>query len=200
MKHSVNLYQESLRPTPQSVTLGHFAITTGIVLYMAIALSGFIVLQTSRLSDHQQLLALELQTATDELTVFQNTLAERKPDQQLEARLVQIQQSNGQKQSLLQYLQAESQKPAPDYVRAFQHLQQVDQQGLWLTEFGFAAEQLQFFGMTQDAKLVAHWLKQLGQDEFFRGQSFQTISVKPAERGALKFEVLAKPLQKEPQS
>lgn len=200
MKSSVNLYQDSLRPTPQSVTLNHVSVTTAIVLLVVIAIIGFIGLQANRLNSQQQQLALELQTATDELSVFQKTLAERKPDQQLESRLTQIQLSNGQKQNLLQYLQAENQKPAPDYVRAFKHLEQVDQQGIWLTKFSFADTELQFEGMTRDAKLVADWLQQLGQDPFFRGQSFQTISVKPADREAFKFEVLAKPLTKEPQS
>lgn len=200
MKSSVNLYQESLRPKPQSVTLNHLAVTTGIVVLIVAVIIGFVGMQAKRLNTQQQQLALELQTATDELAVFQKTLAERKPDQQLEARLAQIQLTNGQKQSLLQYLQAENQKPAPDYVRAFKHLEQVDQRGIWLTQFSFAADELQFHGMTQDAKLVADWLQQLGQDQFFRGQTFQTIAVKPAERGALKFEVLAKPQSKEPQS
>jgi Tfp pilus assembly protein PilN len=200
MKSSVNLYQDSLRPKPQSVTLNHVAVTTGIVGVVIAILIGFVGMQANRLSNQQQQLALELQAATDELAVFQKTLAERKPDQQLETSLSQIKLSNGQKQSLLQYLQAENQRPAPDYVRAFKHLEQVDQQGLWLTKFSFAGHELQFQGMTQDAKLVADWLQQLGQDPFFRGQSFQTISVKPAERGTLRFEVLAKPLAKEPQS
>jgi len=199
MKNSVNLYQDALKPKPQSVTLNHLAMTTVVVLCIALLLVGFVALQAERMHDRQQQLALELQTATEELAIFQQTLAERKPDQQLEMQLGQIQQSNGQKQSLLQYLQAESQRPTPDYVRAFQHLEQVDVKGIWLTEFSFSPEHLQFYGLTLEAKLVANWLKQLGQDAFFRGQSFQTISVQPAERGALKFEVLAKP-QKEPQS
>ncbi len=200
MKSSVNLYQQSLRPKPQSVTLNQVAITTAVVLVAVAILAGFIGMQATSLNHQQQQLALELQTATDELAVFQKTLAERKPDQQLEASLAQIKVSNGQKQSLLQYLQTENQKPAPDYVRAFKHLEQVDQAGIWLTQFRFAADEMQFNGMTQEAKLVADWLQQLGQDPFFRGQSFQAISVKPAERGALKFEVLAKPQAKEPRS
>ncbi len=197
MKHSVNLYQESLRPKPQSVTLKHLAVTTMIVLGIAAIISGIIALQAHRLEQQQQTLALDLQTVTEELAVFQQTLAERKPDQQLEAQLSQIQQSNGQKQQLLQYLQAESQRPMPDYVLALQHLEQVDQPGIWLTEFSFASEQLQFRGMTQDARLVASWLQQVGQNSFFRGQTFETMAVKPAERGVLQFEVLATPQHKE---
>lgn len=197
MKHSVNLYQESLRPKPQSVTLKHLAVTTMIVLGITAIISGLIALQAHRLEQQQQTLALDLQTVTEELAVFQQTLAERKPDQQLEAQLSQIQQSNGQKQQLLQYLQAESQRPMPDYVLALQHLEQVDQPGIWLTEFSFASEQLQFRGMTQDARLVASWLQQVGQNRFFRGQTFETMAVKPAERGVLQFEVLATPQHKE---
>jgi len=197
MKHSVNLYQESLRPKPQSVTLKHLAVTTMIVLGITAIISGVIALQAHRLEQQQQNLALDLQTVTEELAVFQQTLAERKPDQQLEAQLSQIQQSNGQKQQLLQYLQAESQRPMPDYVLALQHLEQVDQPGIWLTEFSFASEQLQFRGMTQDARLVASWLQQVGQNSFFRGQTFETMAVKPAERGVLQFEVLATPQHKE---
>jgi len=197
MKHSVNLYQESLRPKPQSVTLKHLAVTTMIVLGVTAIISGVIASQAYRLEQQQQTLALDLQTVTEELAVFQQTLAERKPDQQLEAQLSQIQQSNGQKQQLLQYLQAESQRPMPDYVLALQHLEQVDQPGIWLTEFSFASEQLQFRGMTQDARLVASWLQQVGQNSFFRGQTFETMAVKPAERGVLQFEVLATPQHKE---
>lgn len=197
MKHSVNLYQESLRPKPQSVTLKHLAVTTMIVLGVTAIISGVIASQAYRLQQQQQTLALDLQTVTEELAVFQQTLAERKPDQQLEAQLSQIQQSNGQKQQLLQYLQAESQRPMPDYVLALQHLEQVDQPGIWLTEFSFASEQLQFRGMTQDARLVASWLQQVGQNSFFRGQTFETMAVKPAERGVLQFEVLATPQHKE---
>ncbi len=197
MKHSVNLYQESLRPKPQSVTLKHLAVTTMIVLGITAIISGVIASQAYRLEQQQQTLALDLQTVTEELAVFQQTLAERKPDQQLEAQLSQIQQSNGQKQQLLQYLQAESQRPMPDYVLALQHLEQVDQPGIWLTEFSFASEQLQFRGMTQDARLVASWLQQVGQNSFFRGQTFETMAVKPAERGVLQFEVLATPQHKE---
>lgn len=197
MKHSVNLYQESLRPKPQSVTLKHLAVTTMIVLGITAIISGVIASQAYRLEQQQQTLALDLQTVTEELAVFQQTLAERKPDQQLEAQLSQIQQRNGQKQQLLQYLQAESQRPMPDYVLALQHLEQVDQPGIWLTEFSFASEQLQFRGMTQDARLVASWLQQVGQNSFFRGQTFETMAVKPAERGVLQFEVLATPQHKE---
>lgn len=200
MKYSVNLYQDILKPKQESWTLERLLIATAVVLTLMSAVAGLLAWQQHQLGREQQALALELQTVTDELSTYQRTLAERKPAAELESALATIQLQNSQKQNLLDYLQVQRARPSPDFQQAFLHLKAIDPAGLWLTEFSFAEPGFHFIGRTQDAKLMTTWLQQLGASPFYNGHAFQTISVKPAERGVLQFEVAAKPALEEPQS
>ena len=193
MKSTVNLYQSSLKPTVEIFTLVQLLKTTAVVMVCVASAVSVVSVQTASVKQTQQQLALELQTATNELTVFQQTLAERKPDMVLEQRLAQLQTSNSQKQSLLQYLQADSLKPVPDYFGAMRHLENIDTRGLWLNQFTLSPQQMEFHGMTREGKLVATWLQQLGNDPFFQGKSFETMQLKPADRGVLSFVITADP-------
>lgn len=198
MKSTVNLYQSPLRPTVEAFTLAQLLKTTTVVMVCVASAVSVVSVQTASVKQAQQQLDLELQTVTNELTVFQQTLAERKPDVLLEQRLAELQTSNSQKQSLLQYLQADSLKPVPDYFSAMQHLENIDERGLWLNQFTLAPQQIEFQGMTRDGKLVATWLQRLGNDPFFQGKSFETIQLKPADRGVLSFVITADPASKVP--
>lgn len=200
MKYSVNLYQDILKPKQEVWTLERLVLVSAVVFSLVVAIAGLLAWQQHQLAAQQQTLALELQTVTDELSTYQKTLSERKPAAALESALATIQLQNSQKQNLLDYLQVQSARPSPDFQQAFLHLKAIDPTGLWLTEFSFAEQGFHFVGRTHEAKLMTTWLQQLGTSPFFDGHAFQTISVKPAERGVLYFEVAAKPGLKEPKS
>lgn len=189
MKRSVNLYQPVLRPQPTQYQLTTLLQWLGIC--SVILLSLFAVLQW-QLQQSKAVMARQQQLITASSAALENlqqALTQRQPDDALVQQLQQLQSMNQQKRQLLTLLQQSAAEPRPRFSVLFSDLAAADQAGFWLVAFRLSQQDIRFEGISRDARQLPIWLAQMGQNEFLRQRSFQTVSLQSAADGYLQFAV-----------
>lgn len=189
MKRSVNLYQPVLRPQPTQYQLTTLLQWLGIC--SVILLSLFAVLQW-QLQQSKAVMARQQQlisASSEALEDLQQALTQHQPDDALVQQLQQLQNMNQQKRQLLTLLQQSAAEPRPRFSVLFSDLAAADQAGFWLVAFRLSQQDIRFEGISRDARQLPSWLAQMGQNEFLRQRSFQTVSLQSAADGYLQFAV-----------
>lgn len=193
MKQQVNLYQARLYTVKQPLSLSRLVFTWAALVLMMLLL-GFVLQQKqqrqlSQLNTQQQQLDLQLQ----EVALFQQALTQRQPSAQLAKQLHATEQSVLQKQRLLSYLTLQQQQASQFYSPILLHLQQIDQQDIWLTGFELQQQRSNFRGIALRPDRVPLWLEDLRQLGYFRGQHFNQVQMQQVpDKRAVAFELAAK--------
>ena len=177
IKQRVNLYQPVLFVQRQRLTLARLMLAWLALIAVVIAL--FMILQQqqrqqSALVEEQQ---RQLQTVQQEISLYQQALAQRQPSPALQKQHQLLQHSVLQKQNLLSYLSGQQQQRSLFYSPVLQHLQQINRSELWLTEFSLQQQHSSFAGIALKPEAVPLWLADLRRLEYFRGQRFSQISM-----------------------
>lgn len=194
IKQRVNLYQPVLYVQRQLLSLSRL-VFAWLLLFVVLAAVYFMLQQqsqhqTAQLAEQQR----QLDTARQEITLYQQALAQRQPSPALLLQHQQLQHSVQQKQQLLSYLSGQQQQASQFYSPVLQHLQQIDRQDLWLTAFSLQQQYSSFAGIALQPEVVPHWLAELGQLHYFRGQRFSQIELQQvAEKQAVSFSLAAWP-------
>ncbi|HEY0924435.1 PilN domain-containing protein [Rheinheimera pacifica] len=177
IKQQVNLYQPRLYPVRDRLTLQR-------LIGSAAALTAVVVLGWLLLSQQQQQAGaalaeaeLQLQRQLQQTDLYQQALAQRKPDEALVKQHQQAEYAVAQKQQLLSYLAEQQQQASQFYSPVLQHLQQVDLAELWLTNFTLQQASSSFSGVTLQPASITLWLEGLQQLGYFKGQRFSQVSM-----------------------
>ena len=120
---------------------------------------------------------LQLQRQLQQTDLYQQALAQRKPDEALVKQYQQAEYAVAQKQQLLSYLAEQQQQASQFYSPVLQHLQQVDLAELWLTNFTLRQGSSSFSGVTLQPASITLWLEGLQQLAYFKGQRFSQVSM-----------------------
>lgn len=177
IKQQVNLYQPRLHPVRERLSLQR-------LVGSAAAITGLVVLGWLLLSQQQQQAAaalaeteLQLQQQLQQTDLYQQALAQRKPDEALVKQHQQAEYAVAQKQQLLNYLAEQQHQASQFYSPVLQHLQQVDLPELWLTNFTLQQASSSFSGVTLQPASITVWLEGLQQFGYFKGQRFSQVSM-----------------------
>ncbi|KUM53942.1 hypothetical protein AR688_11330 [Rheinheimera sp. EpRS3] len=177
IKQRVNLYQARLHPVRERLSLQR-------LVGSAAALTAVVVLGWLLLSQQQQQAGaalaeteLQLQRQLQQTDLYQQALAQRKPDEALVKQYQQAEYAVAQKQQLLSYLAEQQQQASQFYSPVLQHLQQVDLAELWLTNFTLRQGSSSFSGVTLQPASITLWLEGLQQLAYFKGQRFSQVSM-----------------------
>ena len=120
---------------------------------------------------------LQLQQQLQQTDLYQQALAQRKPDEALVKQHQQAEYAVAQKQQLLNYLAEQQHQASQFYSPVLQHLQQVDLPELWLTNFTLQQASSSFSGVTLQPASITLWLEGLQQLSYFKGQRFSQVSM-----------------------
>lgn len=198
MKRSVNLYQPVLRPQPtqyQLTTLLQWLGICSVILLSLFAVLQWQLQQSKAVMARQQQLISASSKALEDL---QQALTQHQPDDALVQQLQQLQNMNQQKRQLLTLLQQSAAEPRPRFSVLFSDLAAADQAGFWLVAFRLSQQDIRFEGISRDARQLPSWLAQMGQNEFLRQRSFQTVSLQSAADGYLQFAVASTAAREQP--
>ena len=177
IKQRVNLYQPVLYVQRQRLTLARLMLVW--LALIAVVTAVLLILQQqqrqqSAIVEEQQ---RQLQTVQQEISLYQQALAQRQPSPALQKQHQLLQHSVLQKQNLLSYLSGQQQQRSLFYSPVLQHLQQINRSELWLTEFSLQQQHSSFAGIALKPEAVPLWLADLRRLEYFRGQRFSQISL-----------------------
>ena len=194
IKQRVNLYQAELHIRQQLLTLPRLLLALLGLLTLIIVL-WFVQQQQTRqfqlqLSDTQQ----QLNTVTQELSLYQQALAQRQPSETLQLQLQQLKSSVLQKQQLIGFLSGQQQQATVLFSPVLQHLQQIDRQALWLTSFTLQPHYSSFNGIALQPEVVPLWLTDLSKLTYFSGQRFNQLELQQVpDKTAVSFSLTAQP-------
>lgn len=193
MKQQVNLYQHALQPVSEKLGLKRLLQIWLCLALVLFAVWFYLQQQQAQLvkqltSEQQQLNVLQ-----QEMTMYQQALAQRQPSAELVSQYEATAQSVAQKQQLLNYLGQQQQQATEVYSPVLQHLQQIDRQDLWLTAFSLQQHNSSFNGIALRPDSVLLWLENLRQLAYFRGQRFSQVNMlQVPDKNAVSFELLAR--------
>ena len=179
MSQQINLFNPIFREAGFSYTSAK-AMLYGVGIAVAIAALGAVY-------EDQRLRAVQTQaqavdqtykeiTATSGKLVAELSVAQ-KPNAQLEAALAALDAQLKDRQEIIQTLKSGAvgnTEGFSDYMRAFSR-QSIN--GLWLTAFDIAGNELALQGRTLSADLVANYLKQLNQEKALQGRRFAAMRI-----------------------
>lgn len=177
IKQRVNLYQARLHPVRERLSLQR--LVGSIAALTAVVMMGWLLLSQQQLQAGAVLAETEqqLQRQLQQTDLYQQAIAQRKPDEALVKQYQQAEYAVAQKQQLLSYLAEQQQQASQFYSPVLQHLQQVDLAELWLTSFSLRQGSSSFSGVTLQPASITLWLEGLQQLSYFKGQRFSQVSM-----------------------
>uniref|UniRef100_A0A486XJA6 MSHA biogenesis protein MshI n=1 Tax=Rheinheimera sp. BAL341 TaxID=1708203 RepID=A0A486XJA6_9GAMM len=192
LKQHVNLYQAKLYPVRERLSLKRLA-------WALASVTAFVTVSWLLLAQQHSVVAkqladteLKLKQQLEQTSLYQQALAQRKADESLVKQLQLAEHAVAQKQQLLSYLSAQQQQASQRYSAVLQHLQQIDQDDLWLNAFVLQPQHSSFKGVTLKPASVTSWLDKLSQLGYFRGQRFSQVSLTQVDAStAVGFELVA---------
>ncbi|WP_337880328.1 PilN domain-containing protein [Rheinheimera sp.] len=189
MKLRLNLYTQAIQPEREKVSL-KLVLQIVLSLVLVLTLLG-LVLDYRAASLTEELAAMQQKTAAQQSQIEQlrTRLQAKTPSPLLVKQHSELSQMLAQKNKLLNFVQNEQKKTAVKYGPVFDYLAQIDPQGFWLTSFKLSAQRSTFKGYVLKADLLPYWLNQLGQNAFFKGQSFAQFELEQHQSQVLSFVV-----------
>jgi Fimbrial assembly protein (PilN) len=179
MSQQINLFNPIFRKRGFSYTSAT-AMLYGIGIVLALAALGAVY-------EDYQLRALQTQAQADdqayrETTALHDKLAgelqtQQKPNAAIEAELAELDARLQGRQEIIDTLKSGAVGNSDgfsDYMRAFSR-QSIN--GLWLTGFDIAGNELALQGRTLSADLVASYLKQLNREKVLQGRRFAAMRI-----------------------
>lgn len=192
MKQQVNLYQSALYPVRESLGLKRLLQCWACVALVLFAGWFWLQGQHKQLNEQLALAQQQLDGLQQEMTLYQQALAQRQPSADLVSEYESAEKSVAQKQQLLSYLTQQQQRASQTYSPVLKHLQQIDRQDLWLTSFDLQQQYSSFSGVALRPDSVPLWLEDLRQLAYFRGQRFGRVNMEQVpDKKAVSFELLA---------
>lgn len=193
MKTQVNLFDQSLLPVAEQWSLLQLS---RILCSCAVVL----VLIWGGISYQQQQVSSQLQQAQQQLTQqqqqqeqFQQLLQQRTASTELLQTQTALQERIQRVERLNQLLQQQQQQQVR-FSEVMMHLQTADVAELWLSEFQLQQRRSNFTGYVLRSAEVPGWLSRLAVHPYFKGQSFQRLTLEHTDdAGLLLFQVEAKP-------
>lgn len=198
MKRRVNLFNASLLPKKQRLSLTNLAIVLVVTLVGLVAGQVFLGQQIDRnqdlISDYER----QNKRMQSQIETLSEQVAARKPDQSLAQQIELLTRQSQALTELADELDNRSVMANPGFSNLMRDLAEASDNQVWLQHFKLAEEGVSMKGMAQTADAVPNWLHQLGQKPSLQGQSLSEFRLTGELNGPFSFAIGHE--LKEPQS
>ncbi|MEE2000714.1 hypothetical protein QWY20_04560 [Alkalimonas sp. MEB108] len=193
MKTQVNLFEPSLLPVAEQWSLPQLSVLLCGCAAALVLLWGGLSYQQKQLDTRLQQAQLQLTQQLQQQEQFQQLLQQRTASNELLQTQSRLQMRIQRIERIDLLLQQQTQ-PQVRYSEVLTHLITADAPELWLSDFQLQQQRSSFSGYTLRSAEVPRWLSRLAVHPYFRGQSFQRLTMDHAdEDGLLLFRVDALP-------
>ncbi len=192
MTQYINLYDDSLRPRRELLTLNNVAIALATTLVLVIALAAYGMTRTADERRAARAVELRLQEMQAQVTVFAVQQGARQLDPLLQQQLAAAESRLANRRAVLARVQNGGFGGQQGFAGIFRGLAEVSEPGVWLTAIDLRAEgqAMALHGrMLNEAQLPAY-VARLSAHPRFSGRLFSALDVqrvsadKPAESAA----------------
>lgn len=179
MTQQINLYDATLRPARDFLSLPNLALAMVAALLLTVALAVFGMMRGSDELRHFKAAEARLRQAQEQLTVLAVQQANRKPDPALGEALEATRQKLAAKQDILNRLKAGDFGDRQGFHAYFQGLAAVAADGLWLTGFAVEAggKALEIRGRMLGESALPRYVEALRRQPAFAGREFSALNV-----------------------
>jgi MSHA biogenesis protein MshI len=182
----INLYQASLRPARQVMTMMQLALAASVVLLVLVSITGVQAWWLHRTNQHLSDAKLQETQLTQANERISKQLAQNSNDTELKQTISNKETELQDKQYVLQALTGKQFGNTSGFAAQFTGLARQHVEGVWLTGLYIHAggEKLNLQGRTSAAELVPRYLQRLAKEPSFQGIEFQTLLMQRVEKSS----------------
>lgn len=171
----INLYQAQFKPKQIVLPARQLLLLALLAVIIFIATSLYLNKRNTTLEAHI--------ASQQQLTTLDQQLAPENDQSLLKANLLQLQQQQIQKQTLLNYLTNQSFGNQQGFTDNLIHLSQRGVKGVWLTEFSFieAGNYVSLQGSALQSSQIPLYIDSLAESGPFQGKHFSVFSLQSPE-------------------
>lgn len=180
MSQQINLYDPSLRPTRELLTLNNLALACAAVLVVLAVLTTIGVWREKQEFERFQAAEQALREAQEQLTELATQQGARHIDPALEQALADAQRVAADKREILSLLDRGDLGERKGFFVFLEGLARRGVDGLWLTGFDLDAggRNLELRGRMMKEALLPDYVRALRQEAVFQGREFLTLDLR----------------------
>lgn len=177
MSQQINLINLDLRPRRDWL---RFRIVAPAALACLLAVTAAALLERAEqrsLTAREAAVAGELKAAQERLQTLTRTLAERTADPALAAEAERLAAAVQVRQEALQVIEGGDQGRGTAFVEALRGFSRQTMDGVWLTGFAVAGQDMEIRGRMLDSSLLPNYIRRLNAEAAFRGRRFDALDM-----------------------
>lgn len=186
MSQQINLLLEELRPRFDWLALPVVASAGLAGLLLVVMLAGMNAWRFDGLNSRENAIRAQLAGLQQQVQSLSERLGARKGDSTLDKQLEAARTSVGQRQEVLNVVAQGNLPASQTYSGLLQGFSRQVIEGVWLTGFGFAQNNIEIRGRLTDPALLPVYIGRLNGEAAFAGRRFATLDMKAVDPAAEK--------------
>jgi Tfp pilus assembly protein PilN len=177
MKTRINLYLPEFKPPKELLSIARIAMLTLAVMVVMILWVLYARNEVSVQQKKNQELVEKLNSATEEMTLFQRAVSERSSGEQLEAELERAKIRYESKRKLADVLSQMKTNTGHNYSSLLMELAQVGSSNIAIESVSANGRVVTIKGKTTDATAVADFVENFKRLDYLHSLSFASVNV-----------------------
>ncbi len=191
MSQQINLLLEELRPRFDWLALPVVASAGLAGLLLVVILASMNAWRLDGLNSRENAIRAQLAGLQQQVQSLSERLGARKGDSTLDKQLEAARTSVGQRQEVLNVVAQGNLPSSQTYSGLLQGFSRQIVEGVWLTGFGFAQNNIEIRGRLTDPVLLPVYIGRLNGEAAFAGRRFSTLDMKAVDPAADKLDTTA---------
>jgi len=187
VKTNINFYTDDLKPKVYYLTLTNAAIVAGVLLLLMLLWFAQVSYKINHISENKKRNQTELASANEELQNYQQALVKHNNNDKFMEVKSQLEREVAAKSALLSLVTAHTAKESIDYSVVMQELTEHHDHNIWLTDFRFNKNNVDFHGYSLESRSVTRWMSYLQATKSFTGREFSLLNISAINDEVLEF-------------
>src|SRR5690554_2223604 len=193
MKHGINLYHESLRPSQELLTSARLLVCLLIILVTCIFVRGGDEYAIAKVVSAQAKAQIQQAELSGRMVELAGELSRQRQDRSLLRRTERIELDVESRRALLDEFNRRGKIRRANLSPVLQELASIHVEGLWLTRISIQADGVELEGHTLAPNLIPHWMAKFASASTLASHQFSVVELRRDNGNLLSFALLSKP-------
>jgi len=192
MKHTINLYQPSLRPITRTLTPQRLGVA--LLCIMVLMVGWRVAIEIGSQSVRAQLRAESerYQQLQSRLTELSTQAQAQRLDQALVRRVERLENEVNARRSLLQEFSSRALVSQVDFSNVLGDLAEAHVEGIWLTRIRADESGVEIYGKTVQPAVIPNWISGFSQVETLKAFQFSVVALQRDNQNVLNFGIVSR--------
>lgn len=193
MKHGINLYHESLRPSHELLTSARLLGCLLVILLGCVLVRGGYEYATAKVVNAQTKAQNKQVELSGHMVELASALNRQRPDRSLLRRTERIELDVESRRALLDEFNRRGKIRRANLSPVLKELASIHVEGLWLTRISIQADGVELEGHTLAPNLIPHWMAKFSSASTLASHEFSVVELRRENGSVLSFALLSKP-------